>query len=128
MVNFNDMPNDIKLLIFGFNRETALKEKEIIKYNKKYCFIKVLNDIKYVNYYYKECSYEFTRRNSNVLNYIDMIDYLRSGAEQYITYGSRFDLWKHQWIEEYDSCGNEEHTDIMHELNDDYQYNGIYEI
>ena len=32
MVNFNDMPNDIKLLIFGFNRETALKEKEIVKY------------------------------------------------------------------------------------------------
>ena len=136
MINFNDMPNDIKLLIFGFNREAAVIEKEIK--NNKQCFNMVLNDIKYVNYYYNEwtsgmddattCSYEFTRRDSKVLNYIDMIDSLRSGADQYITYGSKFDLWKDQWIEWYDSIYNEEHTDFMHELNDDYQYTGIYEI
>ena len=119
MINLNDMPADIMHLIFSFNREEAVIKKEIKK--NKIKFISVLNDIRYVNYYYNNpelneynsCKNNFNDKGTDVLNYNDMINHLRAGTDMLDE--PDFNLEEH--IKNYDiSIDN----DFMHELNDDY--------
>tara|TARA_R110001599_G_scaffold92369_3_gene241937 strand:- start:2392 stop:2748 length:357 start_codon:yes stop_codon:yes gene_type:complete len=118
-MNFTDLPSDIKTLIFSFNRVDRIIKENKIKFNS------VLNDIKYINYYYKpwnrldvyeSCRYEFTSKHSDVLNYNDMINHLRAGGDM-VTWED-FDLDEH--VNSYD-LNIEEHDEFMHILNGDYE-------
>ena len=119
MINLNDMPPDIMHLIFSFNREEAVIKKEIKK--NKINFISVLNDIRYVNYYYNDpelneynsCKNNFNDKATDVLNYNDMINHLRSGTD--MLDDPDFNVEEH--IKNYDIAID---LDFMHELNDDY--------
>ena len=120
MINLNDMPPDIMHLIFSFNREEAVIKKEL-KLNK-IKFISVLNDIKYVNYYYNDpelnkynsCKNNFNDKETDVLNYIDMIHHLREGTD--MLDDPDFNIEEHK--ADYDDA--ERHDEMMHDLNDDY--------
>ena len=91
MINLNDMPPDIMHLIFSFNREEAVIKKEL-KLNKN----------------------NFNDKETDVLNYIDMIHHLREGTD--MLDDPDFNIEEHK--ADYDDA--ERHDEMMHDLNDDY--------
>ena len=109
MINFNDLPSEIKSLIFNINRHDAVikKDKHIFKY--------VLNDIKLISVYKNEGLSH--HHNNKVKSFNDELSVYYEGAYDYI---KNYDYYK----------GDEIMTDFNDMLINDYDinYDMIYKL